>query len=74
MSAHDLDDRGEPVAIPPIVDQPTWDAALAELRSPPIPPTLSFRCHRRRPTGFCQPPRVPYTFPARSEGLEPPTF
>src|SRR3954454_8033401 len=33
MPAHDLDDGHEPVAIPPIVDQPTWEAALAELRA-----------------------------------------
>jgi len=33
MPAHDLDDGHEPVAIPPIVDQRRWEAALAELRA-----------------------------------------
>jgi len=33
MPAHDLDDGHEPVTIPTIVDQPTWEAALAELRA-----------------------------------------
>src|SRR5215207_4631864 len=33
MPAHDLDHGHEPVATPPIVDQPTWEAALAELRA-----------------------------------------
>ena len=32
MSAHDLDDGPAVAAIPPIVDQRTWEAALAELR------------------------------------------
>lgn len=32
MPAHDLDDGRDPAAIPPIVDHPTWEAALAELR------------------------------------------
>ena len=32
MSAHDFDDGREPVAIPPIVDQHSWKAALTELR------------------------------------------
>ena len=33
MPAHDLDDGHDPVAVPPIVDQDTWGAALAELRT-----------------------------------------
>src|SRR5215218_1943139 len=33
MPAHDLDDGHAPVAIPPIVDQTQWEAALAELRA-----------------------------------------
>ncbi len=32
MSAHHLDDERQPTAIPPIVDQRSWEAALAELR------------------------------------------
>lgn len=32
MPAHDLGDGQDPVAVPPVVDQPTWEAALAELR------------------------------------------
>ncbi len=33
MTAPSTDDALQPVAVPPIVDQPTWEAALAELRS-----------------------------------------
>lgn len=33
MPAHDLHDGHDAVAIPSIVDQPTWEAALAELRA-----------------------------------------
>ena len=33
MPAPDLEEEHEPVAIPPIVDQLTWEAALAELRT-----------------------------------------
>src|SRR5687767_6501766 len=33
MPAHDLDDGRDSVAIPPIVDQPGWEAAVAELQA-----------------------------------------
>ena len=33
MPAHNLDDGHDPVAVPPIIDQPSWEAALAELRA-----------------------------------------
>ena len=33
MSTLTADDGSQPVAVPPIVDQPTWEAALAELRT-----------------------------------------
>ena len=33
MSPPTAEDRRQPVAVPPIVDQPTWEAALAELRT-----------------------------------------
>lgn len=33
MSAHDVDDGGGSVAVPPIVDRPTWEAAMADLRA-----------------------------------------
>src|ERR1700738_3943123 len=32
VSAHDVGDGRGSVAIPPIVDQPSWEAALADLR------------------------------------------
>ena len=32
MSEHDHEDRQDLPAVPPIVDQPTWEAALTELR------------------------------------------
>src|SRR5918992_1390195 len=32
MSTQTADDAGPQVAVPPVVDQPTWEAALAELR------------------------------------------
>jgi predicted dithiol-disulfide oxidoreductase (DUF899 family) len=32
LPVHDLDAGLDPVAVPPIVDRPTWEAALAELR------------------------------------------
>lgn len=33
LSAHDGDDGRGSVGVPPIVDQPSWEAASAELRS-----------------------------------------
>ena len=33
MSSQATEDSGEPVAMPPIVDQRSWEAALAELRA-----------------------------------------
>ena len=34
MSAQTTDHGSQPVAVPPIVDQDTWEAALAELPRP----------------------------------------
>jgi predicted dithiol-disulfide oxidoreductase (DUF899 family) len=33
MSTHLANDASDPVAVPPVVDQPTWEAALSELRA-----------------------------------------
>ena len=33
MSEHDHEDRQDLIAVPPIVDQPIWEAAVAELRA-----------------------------------------
>ena len=33
VSAHEVDDGRESITVPPIVDQHSWETALAELRS-----------------------------------------